>query len=660
MKLFDKDYIIDICYEGKNPYVKKAIDNLILDFERVNKNKLKPKFLECFVNGNILIHTEDENKKIGMGEGFSIKTENDNVIIRGAGYLGTIYGIYTFSEKVLGISPCYIFDDKEIKEMESLEIDQLNIFDYPKTFKFRGMFINDEDLLTEWKLSGKKRHIDYPFYGTVTDISVIDKIAETAMRLKMNLIIPASFVDIDNPHEKEIIDCVTSHGIFVSQHHVEPCGVSYFAFDNYAKRHDIKGEASYFSNKENMIKVWKYYIEKWAKYDNVVWQLGHRGRGDVPIWCTDKTISSDWEERGRVISEVYSLQRDMIMKATKGKAKYFTSTLWMEGSELLRRGVLTFPEDTIVVLSDIGVNQMFGKDYDAFNRADDTKRGIYYHSQFWSAGPHLAPGVGLDKMYYNLKKAVSNSDTEYIILNSSNIREFTFEIKAYSEMVWYFESFSKEKYILDYSAYVTGDNQKFSFLIEDYYDAFSSLDNSFLKLRSPDKFDYNYDETPQGIKNFQINDGTVWYHVMVLMDRFMENNPTKSAQMIDGIYASLKADGDKFKVFADKVTDLISSFDEASRKHITVKWINPAHTMMCLYNIFICVYEAEKGAMAKSKEEALNNVNKAYEYALSLIEFRKCAEYGEFKNWYRGDKKLNAERLRDKISHYMEYIKQNL
>ena len=47
------------------------------------------------------------------------------------------------------------------------------------------MFINDEDLLTDWVESGKKRNMDYPFYKTVADMSVIDKVAETAMRLKI-------------------------------------------------------------------------------------------------------------------------------------------------------------------------------------------------------------------------------------------------------------------------------------------------------------------------------------------------------------------------------------------------------------------------------------------------------------------------------------------
>ena len=37
-----------------------------------------------------------------------------------------------------------------------------------------------------------------------------------------------------------------------------------------------------------MENVWSFYVDKWAKYDNVVWQIGLRGLGDDrPIWQDD-------------------------------------------------------------------------------------------------------------------------------------------------------------------------------------------------------------------------------------------------------------------------------------------------------------------------------------------------------------------------------------
>lgn len=47
-------------------------------------------------------------------ESYSITTEDGKAIIRADGYLGTMWGIYTFSEKFLGVDPCYLFNDLAI------------------------------------------------------------------------------------------------------------------------------------------------------------------------------------------------------------------------------------------------------------------------------------------------------------------------------------------------------------------------------------------------------------------------------------------------------------------------------------------------------------------------------------------------------------------
>ena len=49
-------------------------------------------------------------------------------------------------------------------------------------------------------------------------------VLETAVRLGINLIIPASFVDIHNPPEENLIRMAVERGLYVSQHHVEPLG----------------------------------------------------------------------------------------------------------------------------------------------------------------------------------------------------------------------------------------------------------------------------------------------------------------------------------------------------------------------------------------------------------------------------------------------------
>ena len=68
---------------------------------------------------------------------------------------------------------------------------------------------------------------------------------------------------------------------------------------------------------------------------------------------------------------------------------------------------------------------MYGTDFYDIERLTGYGYGIYYHVQYWGHGPHLAPLTGTEKLLYNLKIAKENGDTDYCILNVSNIREFS-------------------------------------------------------------------------------------------------------------------------------------------------------------------------------------------------------------------------------------------
>ena len=93
-------------------------------------------------------------------------------------------------------------------------------------------------------------------------------VVETVLRLRMNLIIPASFLDIDNPPEKALADAAARRGIYVSQHHLEPLGLSHFTLENYCRKFSKSGTYSYIQNPELLDEAWKYYAAKWAEYDH--------------------------------------------------------------------------------------------------------------------------------------------------------------------------------------------------------------------------------------------------------------------------------------------------------------------------------------------------------------------------------------------------------
>lgn len=522
MFLFNEKNCADICLKNTNKYVFKAVNDLINDFARVSKYGVKPKIVKTETQNCIVI---EENARTSAepvaDESYSITTEDGKAIIRADGYLGTMWGIYTFSEKFLGVDPCYLFNDLAIVKKSAMKMPETHIVDKPDGFGFRGVFINDEDLLQGWKDGGGARLVGGGYYYVTVAKSVIEKVVETVLRLKLNLVIPATFVDLDNPPEKALADAVAERGIYLSQHHCEPLGVSSFTFENHCRKYGKTGRFSYSECPGIMEDVWKFYVDKWAEYDNVVWQIGLRGFGDDrPVWQDDVPTETVLEKSGEFISKAYRKEKDIILAATNGKAKHFTSTLWMEGSTLVEKGYLRFPEDVTMVFADTAPTQLYGDEYDLVPREKDGKYGIYYHLQYYGCGPHLVPQTWLKKLYYNMKRAYDKGDTDYFIMNVSNVREFVFEMKAYAESAWSMDRYSPDEYLSRYCERFGEYADEVKSTIIDFYESFPELDSKYLEKHLSTYFNYTKTPPPAGITDFVLKEGSIIDYGKRMTDNF--------------------------------------------------------------------------------------------------------------------------------------------
>ena len=400
MKLFDKNQDVYIIIENDTD---EAVRLAAIDLQR-NLCQLSGK-TDGFniVNGDhqcgIFIKTVEN----GAHEAYTVNVDENKVTIVGSDILGTVFGIYAFATNCLGILPVYRLVDLFPKTREEMELPSQTFSSQPRAVRFRGWFLNDEDLLTEFRGGSGERHIDYLFYNRVMCLDVLDMILETALRLEINLIIPSSFVDIDNPHEKALADAVVRRGMYITHHHIEPVGVSVFTAENYLKKRGLEGEAvSFITNRARMEEIWRYYVEKWAVYgENVVWQLGLRGKADRAVWQHDPSVPTSVAARGEIISDAIATQHKMISEALGRDDFYSTATLWMEGAELYGKGHIQVPKNTVVIFSDIGYSQMFGDDFYTTARNDRDRYGIYYHVGYMVEGPHLCEGCDLRKMVFS-------------------------------------------------------------------------------------------------------------------------------------------------------------------------------------------------------------------------------------------------------------------
>lgn len=474
--LFNQTGTADLfCDHSEEGCLQLAVADLAGDIERICAVRPAHKrFLPRDEDGFVLIgnvqnpvfraeaerHGLDMASLEGRWEAYRIQTfgENDqNLLLCGSDERGAMWAVYEFTESFLGIDPVGFWTDHEPERRACLEFEAINHEDAPKTFRYRGWFLNDEDLLTEWKNGGGKRYIDYRFYQQVMHPDVMARVLETALRLKQNLIIPASFLDIANPAEENLVRMAAGRGLFVTQHHIEPLGVSHFALENYWKSRGVETPPSFVTERDKIMETWTWYARKWAAYgDRVLWQLGLRGRGDRAVWNSDPNVPDTDEGRGALISEAMECQRKIVAEATGRNDFVCSTTLWAEGTALHQAGHLKFPADTIVVFADNlrihsrglkAYAHQWASDFYSVQRQPQLQYGIYYHVAVWSPGPHLAQGVPVEKIATCFEQAVEKGDTAYAITNVTNIREVIVGLSAVAALTHDQASFKTNKFL---------------------------------------------------------------------------------------------------------------------------------------------------------------------------------------------------------------------
>ncbi len=386
-------------------------------------------------------------KKGGPWESYRVEAKDGRLVIEGGDARGTMFGVYAFIEEHLKVDPLWFWSGREPAKDAELRWDSVSLISGPPSFKFRGWFINDEDLMTEWQTSGGQRKIDYPYYGQVVNRETMRAVVEALVRSRCNLIIPASFIDILNPSEAALIEECVRRGVFVSQHHVEPMGVSAFAYFSYWKARGKDLKYSYFSHPDKVREVWRVYAEKWAAYPNVIWQIGLRGIADRPMWQADPSVPQADADRGRIISEAMAEQVKILDAVCPGQQRLMSTTLWAEGSVLNQKGHLKIPEETIIVFADNSPGWKWQRDFYETPRNPKNSYGVYYHHGLIGSGPHLAQVVPPHKTYEMMRTALDEGAGEYAIFNVANIREFVLGIDATAKMTWRMEGYDADAWL---------------------------------------------------------------------------------------------------------------------------------------------------------------------------------------------------------------------
>lgn len=551
------------------------------------------------------------------------------LVIAGSDPRGAMFGLYRFSEQYLSVDPMYFWTGRNPPPRDQLAWKEVHIESGEPTFRYRGWFINDEDLLTEWHLDGGKRDIDYPYYSTVTSPKASQPVMEAALRLGYNLIIPASFVDIRNPDEARLVDEAASRGLFISQHHVEPLGVSGFAFTKYWRERGEQVPFSYIRHPEKFEQIWREYVRLWARYPNVVWQLGLRGIADRPVWVSDPAAPKTDEDRGRLISEAMAKQWEIVTSIDQRPQPPATTTLWMEGSALHARGYLKFPPGVAVIFADNSPGWKLQADFYEVAREPGRPYGVYYHQALWGSGPHLVQAVSPQKMHSIFRQVVARGSTHYALFNVSNVREFALGVDAAAQLTRDFAVFDPDRFLHQWCAArfapVAGQAEE---CYRRFFDSYVvDPDENTRHLLDGEIVNKGKRHLAQVLKSLEAGDRRIF----------------ESPENVERLVADLRQHRQSIEAAGAEADAVLAGLAGDDRRFFQVNFVVQQQILLGLIEWFENVALASLALEQQDFTEAVARLETGQAAWERVRSAQALASEGKWEHWYRGDRKMNLK-----------------
>lgn len=640
--------------------VQKAAEDLADDFHAVLG--VRPKIvhrsedsgpLTIFIGESASVPSEIRLAGLTAPESFSISFRETKwnaqrptkvVVLSGADMRGTIYAAYQFSEEYLGIDPLYYWTDHQPARRTSVTLPMsLNETYPPPVFSYRGFFINDEDLLTGWA-PGEKKH------KTGVSLEVWDKIFETILRMKGNMVAPGTWIFPDDPQVK----LAAKRGLIIAQHHAIPLGLNVARWPkdvpyNYSEHPEILGRA------------WKNAVASYLPNQEVLWTVGLRGLSDVTYASMDPSVR-DNKALGALISKAIAEQMQ-IVRSVRPDAKFVTN-LWQEGARLVQQGDLKIPPEVSTVWADDGYGYL--QDHGEVS----TGQGIYDHVAMMNGRANqLTEMVPVGRSYSEIGRYVKAGATKYFLMNTSDIRPVTMSIRAVMGAVWkgvpagehgeeeFYRQWSKEQFGEEVAGRVAA-------LYKEY-------------LNAPAHFGDPIHEYGDQLYHTEARRMLLTYMTDSPLYAIPSQAPKwSSARLLEGF--GLPPNHQSAKEWLSQTVtkeiqqcgDAQPRWDAVSRKAVAIEPLVPVArrdfyrgqvlAMIAINResnrILFLVSKAILDATNGKKAQAHQQIEEALASFDQIQRAEEAAEYGKWKHWYRGDWLTGIYRTRQLVETFSKFL----
>jgi len=593
--------------------------------------------------------TEPESFLISLAHGPEGKSQpNKVVLLAGADMRGTIYAIYEFSEEFLGVDPLYYWTDHEPVRRALIELPAALDKHFPApVFKYRGFFINDEDLLTGWAPGEAKDH-------TGISLEVWNKIFETILRLKGNMVAPGTWIFPDEPQ----IKLAGKRGLILTQHHAIPLGLNVARWPK-----DVP--YSYTSHPQILERAWKNAAAAYPRDQEVLWTVGLRGLSDVSYAAFDPSVRGNDKALGELITKAITDQIQ-IVRSLRPDARFIAS-LWQEGTRLVQQGYLKIPPEVGTVWADTGYGYLQDKGLVTAGQ------GAYYHVAMMNGRANqLTEMVPVDRIDAELGRYITAGATHYLLLNTSDIRPVSMTTKAVMDIAWkglpheaagesdrFYRKWSSEEFGARAAAKVAD-------AYKEYFATPAHLPGEEPALAYGDN--YYHTETRRLLVEYMVGfplyflpgQAPTWVTPRVFSGA--SENP-RMPDPADALKGEIQRCGeaqprwDALWAKALAAEQLVSPERRAFyRAHVLAMIAIGRESNRILLSVAQAVHDAESGKTQGARAGA-DQALMAFD---EIFKTEKNAEYGKWKDWYRGDWLTGIHRTRELVQIFAKQLENPL
>ncbi|MCF7975147.1 MAG: glycosyl hydrolase 115 family protein [Phycisphaerae bacterium] len=567
--------------------------------------------------------------------------ESNRIYVEGHDLRGTIYAMYTFSEQVLGVPPLHVWCSWVPVKKETVAIPgDFNLYYRSPQVRYRSLLPGDQDFFNPWKKRSAENQNVW---------------LETALRLKLNTVETYSTIE-PGYRLTDYANLIDRYGLVITAHHTCALNTSFSTWEAYWQetRHQDPPKLL-LANEPAILEFFRYNAEtvKRSGIENL-WTIAFRGRKDQPFWSVFEDAPDEERDRAEVINRMLRIQLDLITEVTEDPDPYVRITFYDEIADLMAKGHLKPPASENMIWTFVAARRdpYPYDDLIHFTADKPVKLGYYMNFAFASTGAHVAPAEGPWKMEFNYRYVSSKSPLYFSVVNVGNMREFLLELSANAKMLWDYDAYNTDQFMLDYCTQYFGAEHAGAIarLYRDFYHAywqpkateFPGMARQFLfqDLRYARAFDHMVEEFYASEGDINMNPlHKIGYESVPGRTFRIDLEHNHSTNQVDAMLYGMTQTIPKFESVAARCSDMMGQLDEDKQTffndNLRVHSHYMAHLSKTLYH-YVYAYKHQKDPAALGK-----HLDLAYHEAVRAQQVLFEAQHGIFSTWYSDAEPLN-------------------